>query len=91
MLESDDLGEDFKVLGDLIMGEQLLLKTQGELQMWLKERHLRDLDFLVSLPDHYLDTQRGKDTDSHVKKKPVPAGKSGDKRKEFVPMKEKWC
>ena len=60
--------------------------------MWLNERQPKDLDSLVSLTDHYLETHRCKGKGTQVKKKPVLAsGKSGDNSKEFVAMKERKC
>ena len=93
-LESEDLAEEFHALKYLIVREQLLLNAQGELQLWLKERQLKDLASLVSLADHNLETHRGKDKDNeknHQTKKQQFSSSCTSGDKYFVELKDRKC
>ncbi|XP_077987242.1 uncharacterized protein LOC144441327 [Glandiceps talaboti] len=70
--------DSFDKLKDIILMEQLLEQTPPYLQVWLRERKLKDSDELVDMADHYLETHKKTERNNYSrfpdgKKQPSPS------------------
>jgi hypothetical protein len=84
------VGEDFRMLVDVIMREQMINSSSKDLQVWLKERKPKSADEMFDLADAYQSTHRGSVivTKGHTQSTPKDSkGKSREQK--FVSSKPK--
>ena len=57
--QMERVGEDFRMLVDVIMREQMINSSSKDLQVWLKERKPKSADEMIDLADAYQSAHRG--------------------------------